>query len=319
MQGILQNRLTPPISKPFGELENSPVEQKSDKKVDFKSLLQESNSTAKNDRVKKDSKDLASATDYNEFIKKLNKDQEVKRMPKGELSKDDFLKLFVAQLQQQDPLNPKDGAEMASQLAKFTGLEQMMNVNTGLADLKKTIQANQSIGNIQLIGKEAVLTDGKIALKDNSPQPANVVSLQPLSEVNLEVKNATGNVIATQNLGNFVPGTHPISWDGKLSDGSKAPDGAYTYTVTAQDSGGEKRPVPVETRTLIEGVDLKEAAIQSSYGLLPLADIHRIESTSGKTTTAAPSPAAQALAPASMLPVGALQPKVNPLKQPASL
>lgn len=282
MQGILQNRLTPPISKPFSDTGDSPLAPKTEKKVDFKSLLQESNAASKEDRVRKNSKDLATSANYEEFIQKLNKDEEVKRQPKGELNKDDFMKLFVAQLQHQDPLNPKDGAEMAAQLAQFNGLEQMMNVNTALADLKKTIQSSQSIGNIQLIGKEAVLTDGKIALKGNAPQSANVVTMQPLSEVKLEVKNASEKVVATQSLGNFEPGTHPISWDGKLSDGTKAPEGAYTYNVTAQDSGGEKHLVPVETRALIDGIDLKEAAVQSKNGPLALSDIHRIETKEKK-------------------------------------
>jgi flagellar basal-body rod modification protein FlgD len=302
MQGILQNRLTPPISKPFGDLSDSPVAQKTEKKVDFKSLLQESNSASKEERIRKDSTDLATSSDYNEFIQKLNKDEQVKKLPKGDLSKDDFLKLFVAQLQQQDPLNPKDGAEMASQLAQFNGLEQMMNVNTALADLKKTIQANQSVGNIQLIGKEAVLTDGKISLKGNIPQSASVTALQPISDVKLEVKNASGKIIATQELGNFDTGTHTVQWDGKLSDGSKALDGSYTYTVTAQDSGGEKRPIEVETRTLIDGVDLKESAVHSSNGPLPLSDVHRIETKNEKPIAMPPTPASQASAPQPLSP-----------------
>jgi flagellar basal-body rod modification protein FlgD len=66
--------------------------------------------------------------------------------------KEDFLKLFVAQLKAQNPLDPQKGHEFIAQLAQFTSLEQLMNLNTSFSDMLKF---QQLLGGGELIGKNA--------------------------------------------------------------------------------------------------------------------------------------------------------------------
>ncbi len=75
--------------------------------------------------------------------------------------KEDFLRLFVAQLKAQNPLNPQEGHEFIAQLAQFTSLEQLMNLNTSFSDVLKY---QQLLGGGELIGKNATYldTDGEL-------------------------------------------------------------------------------------------------------------------------------------------------------------
>ena len=73
---------------------------------------------------------------------------------KETLGKDDFLKIFMAQLQHQDPLNPMEGTEFTAQLAQFSSLEQLYNVNQNLGSLKEVQEGTGKFESLNFIGKE---------------------------------------------------------------------------------------------------------------------------------------------------------------------
>jgi flagellar basal-body rod modification protein FlgD len=86
----------------------------------------------------------------------LTADELPKRTPGGQMGKDEFLKLFVAQLQHQDPMNPMDDADMMGQMASFSSLEQMSNVAASNAQIVSTLSSSSAIG---LIGRTVTYTD----------------------------------------------------------------------------------------------------------------------------------------------------------------
>ena len=144
MRAALQNRINPPKvpteATNFSDANtDNPTEKVSGikDKTDFKTLLQNSNEDVRKEREAIANGDL-SAESEEDFLKRLADQTKEKKEAKHELKKDDFLKLFVAQLQHQDPLNPDDGAEMATKLAQFNSLEQMMSVNTNLEKMRKS-------------------------------------------------------------------------------------------------------------------------------------------------------------------------------------
>src|SRR5690242_10648568 len=133
MDARIQQKIAPPMERNTKNVNDlkvaSPTGQvKVQNPVDFKKLLMNSNEEVPKKRTAQAGGDLSGAKNYEEFVEALNKQTDHARAPKNTLDKDDFLNLFVTQLQNQDPLNPKDGAEMASQLAQFNGLEQMLNL-----------------------------------------------------------------------------------------------------------------------------------------------------------------------------------------------
>ncbi|MBI1363367.1 MAG: hypothetical protein GC134_05230 [Proteobacteria bacterium] len=150
---------------------------------------------------------------------------------------DTFIKLMVAQLQNQDPLNPLDGTQFTEQIATFSSLEQQIATNS---HLEKIAQQNsygaQSVA-LGMMGKEvlapgesAELVDGKMDFAYNLEESAVGATL--------EILNKDGEVVKT-----FEPirtaGVHAQKWDGKTDDGTQAPDGTYAIRFKAYGTDGE--------------------------------------------------------------------------------
>src|SRR5690554_524534 len=87
----------------------------------------------------------------------LRQREGAKRDPSA-LGKDDFLRLLITQLKYQDPISPVDDKEFIAQLAQFSSLEQMQNLNTNLSDMMMAQQKLTALGQaMQMIGKEVEL------------------------------------------------------------------------------------------------------------------------------------------------------------------
>ena len=161
MSGKLQNQLapiSPPNSFDFNKLDVAEKGKVRDAgaepQVEFRTLLQNSNSDVSRERAAKKTGDLSAAKSDEEFRSMLAEKANPKRSPKNTLGKDDFMKLFIAQMQSQDPLNPQDSSQMAAQMAQFNGLEQMMNVNKTLETLLQSQSTDRAVGMVNYVGKE---------------------------------------------------------------------------------------------------------------------------------------------------------------------
>jgi len=176
---------------------------------------------------------------------------------KGTLGKDDFLKLMIKQLKNQDPLNPLDGTEYASQLAQFSSLEQLTNLNSSIT---KSMDVNylltQSINNTMvatLIGKEVkidgnnlnVVGQEKIEVGYNLPAQAKSVVVK--------IKDSNGNVVRLLD-GSVESGRSKVSWDLCDNNGEKVKNGNYTFEVEAYSMSGEKLTLSTYKIGLIDGV-----------------------------------------------------------------
>lgn len=138
---------------------------------------------------------------------------------------DTFLKMLTAQLRNQDPLNPMEGTDFAIQLATFAGVEQQAQTNKLLSQM--AISSGGGTGNIaSWIGKEARTTapvwfgDRAITL-DIAPSP-------DADSVQLVTRNELGREIGRTEIG---PGTGQIDWFGQTEDGTRLPEGQYTFTL----------------------------------------------------------------------------------------
>ena len=161
----------------------------------------------------------------------------------GVLGQDDFLKLLVSQLQNQDPMNPMDGTQFASQLAQFTSVEQLANINTSLqTSIGASQLLNQSISNAlstTVIGKQVRASgstfnySGTGAEKTGYTLPSAAVTAQ------VKILDAKGNVVRTINGTGVAAGDTDVQWDGLTDEGTQAAAGAYTVQVTAADANGK--------------------------------------------------------------------------------
>ena len=152
------------------------------------------------------------------------------------MNKDDFLKLFVTQLQHQDPLNPQDGNQFIAQLAQLSQVEQAYNTNTNLQGLL-TAQNNATVVSaVSFIGKEVLAAGSQVALTTGSPSTLNFRLSEPASSLNIDIRDAAGNLVRTLTSGQTAAGDGSITWDGR--DG-----GAGRRTADCAATCG--RPVPM--------------------------------------------------------------------------
>ena len=225
--------------------------------TDFRQLLLDSNSKAKESReMDGDSLSLEKAEDYESFLKMLNKQTEKSKLPKNTLGKDDFLKLFVSQIQNQDPLDPKDGAEMASQLAQFNSLEQMLNMNQGLEQLASQIKKGHKLSLVEAIGKGIRVSDGRVLLTKNGPSEAKVVVNDGVIRSHMKVKDDNGNLVTERDLGSLPPGEHQLPWDGKTTENLKASPGIYHVSIEGEGKNGHMTKLTVVSQVKIKGINM---------------------------------------------------------------
>jgi flagellar basal-body rod modification protein FlgD len=166
------------------------------------------------------------------------------------LGKQDFLKLLVTQISNQDPLNPMDNTEFVAQLAQFSDLEQSITANDHLTNLEN---AQTSLNNAQvanLVGKTITANGGSVALGGGQPVNLAYKNDDAAADVTVTVKDAAGNTVRTMDIGAQPAGSHTAIWDGKNDGGTTQPDGTYTITVSAKDASGKA----VDTSTQVTGV-----------------------------------------------------------------
>ncbi len=170
------------------------------------------------------------------------------------LGKDDFLKLLVKQLSYQDPLNPLDATDFSAQLAQFSSVEQLSNIDE---TLKASLDANYllatSINNTMaatVIGKE-VRAVGDQVYFDGQQSTGIVYDLpQNADKVTLEIVDNTGQVRRTIQLQDVPSGESTFTWDGQDDAGNTLAEGTYQVRITAEDSQGE----PISVTSYINGL-----------------------------------------------------------------
>lgn len=284
MRAELQQQIAPTLSngatQDFSDSKVASTEKAIDSTVDnrtsFKDLILTSEEEMRKEREAKKNNDLSSAKNDADFLQKLQDMSKPKQEVKNTLDKDDFLKLFVAQLQHQDPLNPDDGAEMASKLAQFNSLEQMMNVNKNLEKMTESQNSDKSSRLVNYLNKEITTNGGQMRLSQGKMATTASYELdRDATTTTLQVRDAQGSIVLEKPLGSLTSGSHQLNWDGKSSDGKVAGDGSYSFSISAKDIDGMDIPVKMTSRSIITGLDMKdtEGGFFTENGRVKYADI----------------------------------------------
>lgn len=188
-----------------------------------------------------------------------------------------FLKLLTTQLQNQDPLNPLDNAQMTSQIAQINTVTGIEKLNATIEKMmsssldSEAMQATAMVGrNVMIAGSGMELTDagavGGIELAGNA------------DEVIVKINDSNGLLVRTMNLGELDAGLHNFAWDGKDNAGAAAVKGNYTITVEAKNNGEKVKATGLQLASVVSvtrtatgtSIDL------GSFGKMALADIKQI-------------------------------------------
>ena len=151
-------------------------------------------------------------------------------------TKDRFLSLLVAQMKNQDPLNPLDNAQVTSQLAQLSTVQGIENMNASLTALATSLGGNQMAQSANLIGRTVLVpgsTVSPIALQD----VMGFELTRPADKVTLTIHDAAGNQVRSLDLGPREAGLNVLAWDGLTDSGKFAPAGAYQFRINAVQGG----------------------------------------------------------------------------------
>lgn len=194
-----------------------------------------------------------------------------------ELGRDTFLELLVAQLNNQNPLEPQDNGEFVAQLATFSTLESLDTLNTTVESILSGYQSGQALEAASLVGHGVVLKTNT-TIVDTSKTLNGMLDLPTSSNnVYVNIYNSTGTLVRQVDLGSQSAGAVAFSWDGADSNGTVLPSGSYVFKAESQQNGTTTGlttylPATVESVTLAQDGGEMKLNIPG-VGAMPLSSV----------------------------------------------
>ena len=188
-----------------------------------------------------------------------------------------FLKLLTAQLQNQDPLNPLDNAQMTSQLAEISTVDGITQLNATLQTLLNGTADSQAMQAAALVG-QAVLVPGSSLTLTSSGALGGVDLAGVADSVTVTIKDSTGAVVRTLNLGKSSAGLNQFTWDGQTDAGTAAAAGNYTVSVAANQGSSSVTATALSLGTVssISRSGQNTSVNVGSLGSFAMSDIRQI-------------------------------------------
>ncbi|MBL4942763.1 MAG: flagellar hook assembly protein FlgD [Colwellia sp.] len=150
---------------------------------------------------------------------------------RGMLTQTDFFALLTKQLANQDPTKPVDNNEMISQMTAFSTTDGVAKLNDQFTSFASSMTSNQALQASSLVGRSVLVNESVFGLYDDEQVKGKIVTEKPASNVNIYVVNAAGETVQSIAIGSVGVGGGNFTWDGNMSDGSKAPPGAYRFKI----------------------------------------------------------------------------------------
>ncbi|MDP1527291.1 MAG: flagellar hook assembly protein FlgD [Rhodocyclaceae bacterium] len=195
-----------------------------------------------------------------------------------QLSEDRFLKLLTTQLQNQDPLNPLDNAQMTSQMAQISTVNGIEKLNATLTKLMTNSSDSQVMQAASLLGRHVLVAGSGMTLPENGQTMAGLELTQPVDNATVTIRDANGLQIRTLQLGEQSTGLNAFLWDGKNDAGVQAVSGRYTFSVTAEQGGKDVTAKGLELAP-VTGIVRGSSGVQlelSYLGNFNMADIRQV-------------------------------------------
>ncbi len=175
---------------------------------------------------------------------------------KSDLGKEDFLNLLVEQLKNQDPLNPMEDKEFTAQLANFSSLEQLTEINEGIGNLTQGSQRQEMLSAVSFIGKKIMSSGEGLSKKGDDISTMSFTLGEQAVNVYVNVFDSNGNIVKTIEMGAMQAGTYDVDWDGTDYNGKEVADGIYHVAMAAENDNGEPILVNTEVSGVVKGVNV---------------------------------------------------------------
>jgi flagellar basal-body rod modification protein FlgD len=206
----------------------------------------------------------------------------------GALGENDFLTLLVAQLQQQDPLNPMDDTSYVAELAQFSSLEQLTNINSGITNMTSALNSQGQVNAVNFIGKNVTGSGNSIVLSDGQATPVSYTLSGAATDVQANIFDSGGNIVKTVDLGAQAAGNQSFSWDGTNASGVTAGNGTYTISMSAQSASGAAMTVTPQITGTVTGVQNNSGTYMLTFAngqQISLLNLTSVNNTTNSTSS----------------------------------
>ena len=178
-----------------------------------------------------------------------------KPVGKQELTSSDFMTLFITQLQHQDPMEPMDSTDMATQLADFSSMEATMRMADSMDQLLEYQTSQNNLQLLTLLDQDVRVYGNSIGVTGDVVGQGEYSLNQDAEQAVLEVRDAANRLVKLVDLGSISMGDHAVEWDGTNMLDKKVEDGAYIFNVKAYDQAGQQLTVDYKSTGKVTGID----------------------------------------------------------------
>lgn len=197
----------------------------------------------------------------------------------NELGQDAFMQLMITQMNNQDPLNPAENSEFVAQLAQFSSVEGITNLNTKVGEMASSFQSSQALQASALVGRSVRVTSDLSQLTDTKSVEGTANLPVNTSQVTARYFDNANQLVHEEIMGPKQAGTFDFAWNGTLDDGNKAPNGDYRVEVTAL-VNGQQQQLPTQVNANVDSVTLGgDAGVTLNVrgvGPIPVSNVEEI-------------------------------------------
>jgi len=169
------------------------------------------------------------------------------------LGQADFLRLMTEQLQHQDPLKPMENSEFLGQLAQFSTVQGIGDLNTSVNGFSTALSSDQVLRGAQLVGHKVLVPSAKLALEDTG-NVTGVVAAPDAGTVNFDITDANGQKVKTISVQAAKAGEVAFDWDGTDANGNRMAAGSYSIAATYTDTSGADSTLSTYVQAPVESV-----------------------------------------------------------------
>jgi len=194
----------------------------------------------------------------------------------AELGQNEFLKLMLAQLKNQDPFKPQDPTAFLSQLAQFSTVTSVQNMQDSLTQLSDSMRSSQVLSGSTLVGHDVLAPASSAAYTAGSSVKGAADIPEGATSVTVGVRDANGALVRRFQIP-AGSGLTDFSWDGLTDSGTSAPTGTYKFEVVANVGGQGVSVDPLITsRVASVTIDASGLILNTNAGTIPIGDVKRV-------------------------------------------
>jgi len=195
------------------------------------------------------------------------------------LGQAEFLKLMTEQLKHQDPLKPMDNKEFLGQMAQFSTVQGINNMQDAMKGIAESIMGDQVLRGAALVGHDVLVPSEKVALVEGGNSVKGSVAAPAPGIVNFEIKDESGKPVKTISVNAETAGEAEFLWDGSDANGKRMPAGKYSITATQVNASGDKTELSTYINARVDSVNIGSDGLYlnlKGLGTVPIGQVLRI-------------------------------------------